>query len=885
MVKLSKALPPKVKEEYIILLSLYSNVFAWDYSDLKTYDTNIIQHTIPIKPNQKPFRQKLRRINPKLLPLIGKEVNKLYKFGIIVPIRFSDWISNLVPVRKKTGEIRLCIDFRNLNKVSLKDNYPLPKMDHILQRVVGASRMSLLDGYSGYNQILVHEDDRDKTTFTTPWGTFHYAKMPFGLKNAGAKFQWAMDMAFANEKDVFLVVYLDDLTVFSKSDEEHLFHLTKVFEKCRKYDISLNLKKILFAMSEGKLLGHIISKDGIRIDPARVKAIQQLEQPCSKKEIQSFNGKLNFLCRFIPNLAEHLREITNMLKKDSEIRWTEGAVKSFNLIKVILSLAPTLISPDYTQYFILFSFASEHTLAAVLMQKRDGVERPIAFFSRIIRDGALNYNIIEKQALALIKALKDFRVYILNSHVLAYVPNAAVKDVLVQTEPKGRRGKWIATLLEYDVEIKPTKLIKGQGIAKLMAEANLHVLDINLIAALSDEDEENSVLPVSDIFVSSPWYADIVYVLQNLFAPPSMPRNKARTLKLKAAKFCIIKSALYWKDPGGVLLNFLVEEEAKTIVNDFHKGDCGGHLFWKTTANKILRVGFYWPSLFSDWGLDFIGEIHPASSGQHRWILTTTDYFTKWIEAIPTRQATDSVIISFLENNILSRFGCPFKLITDNAATFKSKRMVDFCYKYNISLGHSTAYHPQGNGLAESSNKSLVNIIKKMLEINKKRWHKKLVNALWADRVSQKKSIGMSPFEIVYGIDAVFPTSLSVLVVRLLQEAGEDSDPMQRRINQMIHLQQTREEVFQNSLRLQERIKKIYDTKAKSENFQLEDVVLRWDARNEDKGKHGKFDNLWKGPYKIAAYRGSNAFLLKELNGDECPGGSVNGRFMKRYHA
>ena len=191
MVKLSKSLSPKVKKEYIRLLSSFSDVFAWDYSDLKTYDTNIIQHTIPIKPNQKPFRQKLRRINPKLLPLIEKEVNRLYKSGIIVPIIFSNWISNLVPVRKKTGEICLCIDFRNLNKVSLKDNYPLPKMDHILQRVVGASRMSLLDGYSGYNQILVHEDDRDKTAFTTPWGTFHYAKMSFGLKNAGATFQRA----------------------------------------------------------------------------------------------------------------------------------------------------------------------------------------------------------------------------------------------------------------------------------------------------------------------------------------------------------------------------------------------------------------------------------------------------------------------------------------------------------------------------------------------------------------------------------------------------------------------------------------------------------------------------------------------------------------------
>lgn len=206
MVKFSKELQPKIKDKYISLMASFVDVFAWDYSNLKTYDKNIIQHTIPIKPNQKPFRQKMRRINSKLLPSIEKEVNRLYNSGIIVPIRFSNWISNLVLVRKKTSEIRLCIDFRNLNKVSLKDNYPLPTMDHILQRVVGASCMSLLDGYSGYNQISIHEDDRDKTTFTTPWGTFHYAKIPFGLKNAGPTFQRAMELTFANEKDVFLVV-------------------------------------------------------------------------------------------------------------------------------------------------------------------------------------------------------------------------------------------------------------------------------------------------------------------------------------------------------------------------------------------------------------------------------------------------------------------------------------------------------------------------------------------------------------------------------------------------------------------------------------------------------------------------------------------------------
>ena len=196
-----------------------------------------------------------------------KEIKKMYEAGIIVPVRFSDWVSNLVAVRKKTGEVILCIDFRNLNRASLKDNYPLPKMEHILQRVVGSKRISLLEGFSGYNQVLVLPEDQLKTYFTTPWGTFMYVKMPFGLMNAGATFQREMDIAFSDEIGHFIVIYLDDITVYSKTDEEHIKHLRRVFEKCRRFGLSLNPKKTVFELQEGKLLGHIISEKGIRIDP------------------------------------------------------------------------------------------------------------------------------------------------------------------------------------------------------------------------------------------------------------------------------------------------------------------------------------------------------------------------------------------------------------------------------------------------------------------------------------------------------------------------------------------------------------------------------------------------------------------------------------------
>jgi ribonuclease HI len=314
-VKLSKSLTEEQRIGYTDLLREFVDVFAWTYEDLKTYDTSVIEHKIPLKEEARPFKQKLRQINPMLLPVMEREVKKLMDAQIIVPLRYSDWVANLVLVRNKSGEIRLCVDFRNLNKSSRKDNYPLPNMEHTLQEVTGASRISMIDGFSGYNQISVMPEDKEKTTFTTPWGIFMYAKMHFGLMNAGETFQRAMDIAFIGEKDKFVVIYLDDITVFSKTDKEHRYHLKKVFQKCQRFGLSLNPKKSLFAMQEGKLLGHIVSAEGVRIDPDRVEVIQALSLPISKKEVQVFLGRINFLRRFVSNFAELVKHITTMLRK------------------------------------------------------------------------------------------------------------------------------------------------------------------------------------------------------------------------------------------------------------------------------------------------------------------------------------------------------------------------------------------------------------------------------------------------------------------------------------------------------------------------------------------------------------------------------------------
>jgi hypothetical protein len=495
---------------------------------------------------------------------------------------------------------------------------------------------------------------------------------------------------------------------------------------------------------------------------------------------------------------------------------------------------------------------------------------------------------------------------------------------LIQPDIDGKRSKWIAKLIEFDVEIKPTKLVKGQGLAKLLAEENCRLLEINLVSinaenVQSSENKEGEEMQVSAHLADCKWYNHIIHFLQTLSVPSDLTKTQGRALKLKAINFCINDNLLFWKNPIGLLLRCVNQEEAAKVMIEFHNSECGGHHYWKTTAHKILRSGYYWPSLFSDvcefvrtcdkcqrfegkqqlkslplkpivvtgpfqqWGLDFIGEIHPPSSGQHRWILVATDYFTKWIEAIPTRNANHTVIINFLQENIFARFGCPKRIVTDNAVAFKDKHLVKLCEELGIQLVHSTAYYPQGNGLAESSNKSLVRIIKKLLEQNARGWDSKLKFALWADRVTCKKSIGTSPFKLVYGTEAIFPVQLALSVAKFLQETDSEPSDLTQRIHNLVELQQDREQLLEKTELHQERIKESFDKKVKSNVFKTGDLVLKWDAARQEKGKHDKFEALWTGPFVITAVQQNNTFVLQTLSGEEVAGGPFNGRFLKIY--
>lgn len=248
---LGKTCVGKQRERIVNACKEYVDVIAWTYEELKTYDPNIITHTILLKAGARPFRQKQRVVNALLEPMIEQEIQKLVQSKIIFPIRHSTWVANVIPVRKKSREIRVCIEFRHLNRASKKDNYPLPSLDEVLQIVNGSQMMSFLDGYSEYNQVMVDEEDRLKIAFTTKWGTFAYSRMPFGLINAGATFQRAMDFAFKGLVGKSIIIYMDDLIVYSKDVDDHPQHLRQIFQRCKEFGISLNPKKCIFGVTKG----------------------------------------------------------------------------------------------------------------------------------------------------------------------------------------------------------------------------------------------------------------------------------------------------------------------------------------------------------------------------------------------------------------------------------------------------------------------------------------------------------------------------------------------------------------------------------------------------------------------------------------------------------
>ena len=340
MLKMGKLIEAPLQNELIQSFHEYSELFAWSYKDMLGLDENFVVHNLVVEKGAMPIKQKARKMPFQISLLVKREIEKLLEAGFIRSIDYSEWMANLVPVKKPTGEIRVCTDFRDLNKACPKDDFPLPNIDMIIDSLAGYEMLSFMDGFSGYNQIRIKESDQHKTAFRTPWGNFCYKVMPFGLKNAGATYQRAMTAMFHDFIHKIVEVYVDDILIKYKRKEDHVQDLKAAFERMKQYKLRVKPQKCVFGVSSRKLLGHIVSRRGVEVDPKKIKAILEMAPPTNLKQLRSLQGKMQAIRRFICQLTDKIAPMSHLLKKDVEFKWDNKCQESFDKIKEYL-LHPT----------------------------------------------------------------------------------------------------------------------------------------------------------------------------------------------------------------------------------------------------------------------------------------------------------------------------------------------------------------------------------------------------------------------------------------------------------------------------------------------------------------------------------------------------------------
>eukprot|EP00253_Pinus_taeda_P033037 PITA_33037 len=431
------------------------------------------------------------------------------------------------------------------------------------------------------------------------------------------------------------------------------------------------------------------------MDLDRIKEISEISLPHNKKAMQSFLGQINFVKIFVPDFSRIVSPLQMMIKKNSIFKWVQDQYEAFNLIKQAIINAPSLPTPNFSEPFVLYTFAYDRSYAAILTQEnQEKAESPIAFFSSNLQAAKLNYSDVEKQAYTVFKEIKYFRPFLLKTRTKIIVPFPAVRNLLVQKDVGEKRANWVTSLQEYDVEIKLASIVKGQGFCKMMAEASL-------ISEIPSIDIQVYEVSLND---NESLYADIIYYLKNGYAPSHLNHTKKRALR-----------------------NSMMGQQVDTMLE------------------MLLHIKSY-------------------------------------VQAITSPHYSKTRIITF---------GLHSALMFDNASYFSGNSMTEFALKRGFKLKYSANYYPQGNGLAESTNKNLINIIKRTVDQNHKNWHKSLIHALWADRITKKASIGTSPFNLVYGKEVVLPTHLAIPSLSLVQDVDEvPTSSLQLRKMEIIKLEE-----------------------------------------------------------------------------------------------
>ncbi|KAD6794782.1 hypothetical protein E3N88_05678 [Mikania micrantha] len=841
----------------------FPEVFPEDISGLPP--TRQVEFRIDLIPGAAPVAKAPYRLAPSEMQELSGQLQELLDKGFIRP-SFSPWGAPILFVKKKDGSFRMCIDYRELNKLTIKNRYPLPRIDDLFDQLQGATYFSKIDLRSGYHQLRIHDNDVPKTAFRTRYGHYEFLVMPFGLTNAPAVFMDLMNRVCRPYLDKFVIVFIDDILIYSRNQQEHAQHLKLILELLAREQLYAKFSKCEFWLREVQFLGHVVNENGIQVDPSKIKAVEQWETPRTPTEIRQFLGLAGYYRRFIKNFSKIALPLTTLTQKNQPFIWGSQQEEAFQLLKHKLCNAPILALPEGTDNFTVYCDASHQGLGCVLMQN----DKVIAYASRQLKVHEKNYTTHDLELGAVVFALKIWRHYLYGTKCIVYTDHKSLQHILDQKMLNMRQRRWVELLNDYDCEIRyhPGKanvvadaLSRKERVKPLRVRALGLTIQTSLIPQIRNAQQQ-------------------ALQTTNYFAEGLRGLDKKLDTK--------VDGLLYFKDRMWIPLfgnsRTIILDEAHKSRYSIHPGadkmykDLRDFYWWPGMKRNVLEYvdrcltclkvkaehqrpsGLLQQPEIPMWkwdqiSMDFITKL-PRTSRNHDSIWVIVDRLTKSAHFLPIREdySMDRLAKLYV-NEIVSRHGVPISIISDRDSRFMSRFWQTLQNALGTQINMSTAYHPQTDGQTERTNQTLEDMLRSCVIDFGGSWDIHLPLVEFSYNNSYHTSIQCAPFEALYGRKCRSPICWS--------EIGE---------NQIIGPEFIQETTDKIAL-IQERIKaardrqKSYaDNRRRPLEFQVGDRVMLkvspWKGIFRF-GKRGKLSSRFVGPFKILKRIGSVAYRLE----------------------
>ena len=736
------------------------------------------EHTIKLDPSVPPVVHPPRKVPVSLKEKIKDELDRMEKAGVIVrQTEPTDWVNSMVAV-VKPNKIRICIDPRDLNAAIRREHFPMTTIEEVVASMPQAKVFSVLDATSGYWQVKLDEESSKLCTFNTPFGRYRFTRLPFGIKSAPEVFQNCMSELFADVDGVKVIV--DDLLIWGKDDDEHDARLKQVLDRARKVNLKFNAKKCRIRQEEVPYVGHVLSKDGLKPDPEKIRAVQEMKPPQNTKELKTFLGFIQYLGKFMPNMATVSAPLRELLEKNIAWHWDQEQEASFERLKQMASSTPVLGYYDPSKPLTLSVDASSKGLGAVLLQ--DG--KPLAYASRALTPTQERYAQIEKETLAIVYGAQKFHQFIYGRPTRVESDHKPLQYILSKPLHQAplRLQKMMLTLQRYDLKVK---YLPGSelSVADALSRSYLQETTETLIPDL----EVNEVHLTAHLPISPEKYAEFQKATAD---DPTMqalrsvvlngwPGNKEE-LPGNVREYWCYRDEISSVD--GLLFKaqklIVPQSMRKEMLDRIHESHQGivkckqrarDILFWPgmssqiedkvskcSVCNQFQRAQPREPMIIHEppdrpWSK--IGCDLFEFNGVH--YLLSVDYYSKWIEVAKLDDITSSNIICHLKSQF-ARYGIPDELISDNGPQYACSAFNDFSRSYGFVHTTSSPLYPQSNGEVERAVQTIENFLKKGQDPYK---------ALLNYRNTPLDGIGLSPAQILMGrrLKTSLPTSAELL--------------------------------------------------------------------------------------------------------------------------